>query len=354
MKNKNKLKFDIIRFWLDEIEIYWSWRDVSFFQGMDLDNSVSRGFWYWGFIFTCIKTEAWSHYLTKYLFLYDNKPVFAYYIWKTVWVQTTRDKLLIYWSIFYFNDKNKNTLFDYIFIKKLVEDCINIECLRRFDICCDIPKGFNWFFKRQTQFKLNKFWVPYNSWKAWSMFFHKTTGELNWLYFHNVKDSENKSLLLRVYNKKTDIKDNNKISQLPEYLLLDDVLRIELEIRPELAKNTSWDDLFNEDYMTQIFYSYTSQSTKIFDNLDLTKIKLWSHYKKINTSDLPLKEILTDRSISMFYTLARKMSSFWHDPIDYLIKSWVYTDHTIEKIIWSCNQKKLDIFDYILDDWFNI
>ena len=61
------------------------------------------------------------------------------------------------------------------------------------------------------------------------------------------KNSKNRRSIIRIYNKKADIiaKGKNKLYQ--DYLLEENVTRVELEIRRELAKNYTIEELFVDD-----------------------------------------------------------------------------------------------------------
>jgi len=61
-----------------------------------------------------------------------------------------------------------------------------------------------------------------------------------------MKNSKNKRQLIRVYNKNLDIIQKQKIGLYQDYLLFDDITRIELEIRSELAKNRHYKELFDD------------------------------------------------------------------------------------------------------------
>jgi hypothetical protein len=54
----------------------------------------------------------------------------------------------------------------------------------------------------------------------------------------------NKRYIVRVYDKLKDIIEKKKTKLYQNYLLEESVTRVELEIRPELAKNISYEKLF--------------------------------------------------------------------------------------------------------------
>jgi hypothetical protein len=60
-----------------------------------------------------------------------------------------------------------------------------------------------------------------------------------------LQNSKNKRQLIRVYNKILDIFEKNKIDLYQDYLTFPNITRIELEIRPELAKEINYKDAFN-------------------------------------------------------------------------------------------------------------
>jgi hypothetical protein len=60
-----------------------------------------------------------------------------------------------------------------------------------------------------------------------------------------MKNSKNKRQLIRVYDKIRDIKEKKKIALYKDYLIEKNVTRVELEIRPELAKVRQYLDVFD-------------------------------------------------------------------------------------------------------------
>jgi hypothetical protein len=81
-------------------------------------------------------------------------------------------------------------------------------------------------------------------------------------------NSKNKRQLIRVYNKITDILVKKKIALYQDYLVENNITRIELEIRPELAKVRNYREVFDNSILMRIFKNYLRKYTDIFNEIE--------------------------------------------------------------------------------------
>jgi hypothetical protein len=88
--------------------------------------------------------------------------------------------------------------------------------------------------------------------------------------------------VIRVYNKILDINVKHKNKLYKNYLVEDFVTRIELEIRPELAKNITLNEIFNDTFLSGVFKNYLRHHTYLFKNNDVENITLF----KKNETDI--------------------------------------------------------------------
>jgi hypothetical protein len=86
---------------------------------------------------------------------------------------------------------------------------------------------------------------------------------------------KNKRHLIRIYNKILDIHVKHKHKLYKSYLLEDYVTRTEIEFRPELAKNISFEQVFDNTFLTSLFTNYTKKHTDIFKDLSDENITLY-------------------------------------------------------------------------------
>jgi hypothetical protein len=90
---------------------------------------------------------------------------------------------------------------------------------------------------------------------------------------------------------------SKKVKLFRDYLQFDVITRIELEVRAELARNISYEDIWRVEKQQAIFKNYLSRRTKLFDFLPVEKLSL---FKK--------KEIAIDSEEyqGMYYKTQRK------------------------------------------------
>jgi len=99
--------------------------------------------------------------------------------------------------------------------------------------------------------------------------------------------------LIRIYNKINEIRKNEKIALYQDYLLYDNITRIELEMRRKLTKNYTLEELFvreNQYGIMKIILQNIQIFLKIFQLIRLHFIK--SMLKLIFISSKRMRKIL--------------------------------------------------------------
>jgi hypothetical protein len=118
-------------------------------------------------------------------------------------------------------------------------------------------------------------------------------------------NSKNKRQLIRVYNKIADILVKKKIALYQDYLVEDNITRIELEIRPELAKVRNYRDVFDNALLIGIFKNYLYKYSKVFEQIQGERITLFKAKKiKLNAEDYQSLYYKTQKK-AMFVAYAR-------------------------------------------------
>lgn len=300
----------MIHFWLDHLEVYWTFKfEEKYFDLLDFDNSN-----YWEldeYKFT--KNEV-TKFKYKIIFSKDDYSLFAYYKWKPksekqpVW---TRDYIVVYSTAF--------KLMEYEEIAYFLEYYFDLKHCRRFDICIDL--------KIDIENVLNYF-NDYDTWRE-----YKKSWFIETRYMWEVKNSQNKRQIIRIYDKKKDILVKRKTLLYENYLNLNYVTRIELEIRQELAKNIYYQDLFDDLLLIWIFKNYLYKYTKIFDCIDWDKITLYRKKAKLN-KELPQSLYYKNYRKSVFIWHAKTIYEMWFCPVKILIWKQLIQDST-KKILWE-------------------
>jgi len=329
----NIKKNEVLYFNIDFIEVYWRFYNIDLvLEWIDNDNSNSVQFWE----FNLEKTSWLKNYEYKVSFKYWDTTVFAYYQWKKINNEiTTRDYFTVYWSAFRKFDTEEVIEFINIYI---VPDYINVRkrlnklTLKRFDLALDIKRDIDkWILK---YFKnLNQKWADYY-WKNWKI-------ETHYIWAYSIRD--NKSFLIRIYNKKEDLQKKWIWFLYPQYLIEKNVTRIEIEFRVELTKNVDIDDLFNQEYLLNLMTIYLKKHSNIFINLKTFEVnKLKRLNKNVDINDLKFNQIVRDRYLSTFIWYAKKILDIWACPVDILLRNNIISDLTKEDIPY-CIEKE----DYI-------
>lgn len=307
------LENNIIHFWLDHLEVYGTFKfEKDLFETLDFDNSN------YGEIedFTFTKNEV-KKYKYKIIFTKNNYSLFAYYKWDDSQNIPTKDYIVIYSTAF--------KLLSYDEIIYFLEGYFTLKHCRRFDICLDIDGNINDILK--------EFWeVPTSR-------VYKKSWEIETLYIWEVKNTLNKRQLIRIYDKQKDLIQKKKLKLYDTYFTYDDVTRIEIEIRPEYARNVSYQDLFDDALLIGIFKNYIYKHSKIFESLSGEKVTL---YKKKETFDPEKFQALYYKTqrVNIFLGHAKTIYNMWFCPVRVLITEW-YIQELTKRALWVQNIEKL-------------
>ncbi len=318
---KIDLEQNIHHFWLDHLEVYGRFMDESLFNKLDFDNSHE-----WTLHeFTISKHEV-PKYKYKIIFKKDSNTLFAYYKWirKIPGVQpiATKDYLVIYSTAF--------RLMEYEELLYFLDYYLDCTHCRRFDICMDIKININELLSEY--FEEHKTGREYK--KSW---------EIQTRYYWEVYNSKNKRQIIRVYNKLNDTLEKWKIELYSDYFNLWDVTRIELEIRPELAKVKSYTEVFDDNMLLQIFKNYLKRHTSIFESLPWENETLYRDSKKYRFIHWEKIEIDSEDYQGIYYRTKKKNIFLWHArgvynlwfcPVRILIDEW-YIQTKTKRILWE-------------------
>ena len=88
--------------------------------------------------------------------------------------------------------------------------------------------------------------------------------------------------MIRIYNKQKDIVVKKKLKLYADYFDYPNVTRVEIEVRSELAKNRTYQDLFDNSLLVGIFKNYLYKHCKLFDSLDGDKVTLFRKQEEID------------------------------------------------------------------------
>lgn len=305
---------DIIHhFGLDHLEIYWTFRDESIFDKLDFDNSNYSELDEYKFT----KNEV-PKFKYKIVFTRDDYSLFAYYKWIPRWDKQpvwTKDYIVVYSTAF--------KLMEYEEILWFLQWYMELKHCRRFDICLDLKIGIDNL--------LSNYFIDYQTWRDYRKWSKTETR-----YFWEMKNSLNKRQLIRVYNKNLDIIQKKKISLYQDYLIENNITRIELEVRQELAKVRNYYDVFDNYILIWIFKNYLYKYTKIFDSIEGERITLYK------SKDIKLD---AEEYQSLYYKNYKKWIFLWHAktiynmwfcPVRVLIWEWYIQDKT-KYLLWADN-----------------
>ncbi len=310
--NKNyDIQNDIIHFWLDHLEVYWTFKkEDDYFDKLDFDNSN-----YWELEeYNFTKNEV-PKYKYKIIFSKDNFTLFAYYKWIPKWWKQnvdTKDYIVVYSTAF--------KLMEYEEIAYFLEVFFDLKHCRRFDICIDIKNDINTIL---NYFSEHDTWREYK--KSW---FIETR------YIWEVKNSLNKRQLIRIYDKKKDLLVKRKTKLYEDYLDIENITRIEVEIRQELAKNKYYQDLFDNSLLIWIFKNYLYKHSKIFDCIDWEKVKLKYREKRKLNKELSQTLYYKNFRKSVFIGHAKTIFEMWFCPVKILIWEQLIQSRT-KKALWE-------------------
>ncbi len=331
-------KEDIFNFNVDEIEIYWTFSNyIELLKWINDSNSDYITFQ----DFTLKKSDKLRDYTFKIDFWKDNFPCFAFYIWKQINSRiTTRDYFKVYWSAFQIMELNEIIDFistyvdiDYVDWKKWKK----VSTLKRFDLAIDLKKNI-------TEDIIPNFWELKQKWTKYFW----NSWELETYYIWEYKKRENKSFLIRIYDKIKDIKKKWKQKIYPSYLLEKDITRIEIEFRSEIIKFFNINQLLDKSYIFNLFIKYIEKHTNIFEKMktqDINKLKRLN--KKIDLEDLKNNQVLKDKYIGSFLWYSKTILKIWICPVDILINSLIITENTKSNLYLWMDNNKFDIQKYI-------
>ena len=309
MENFN-IEESIHHFGLDHLEVFWTFKDETLFDKLDFDNSNYSEL----DEYKITKNEV-PKYKYKIIFTKGEYSLFAYYKWcpksekQPVW---TRDYITIYSTAF--------KLLEYEEILWFLEWYLDLRHCRRFDICIDL--------KIEIDELLSNFFVSYKTGRD-----YRKSWKTETRYYWEMMNSKNKRQLIRVYNKITDILVKKKIALYQDYLVENNITRIELEVRPELAKVINYKEVFDNSILMRIFKNYLRKYSKIFDELDWKKISLFEAKKtKLHPEDYQSLYYRTQKK-AMFVAYARTAYNLWFCPVRVLIAEWYIQDKT-KYLLW--------------------
>jgi hypothetical protein len=295
----------IHHFWLDHLEIFWTFKNENIFNKLDFDNSNYSEL----DEYKITKNEV-PKYKYKIIFNKNNYSYFAYYKWLPKSKKqpiATRDYIVIYSTAF--------KLLEYEEVLWFIEYYLNLKHCRRFDICIDLKINIDELLK--NYFKKYKTGRDYRKW-------NKTETR----YFWELKNSLNKRQLIRVYNKNLDILEKKKIDLYQDYLTFNNITRIELEIRPELAKVRNYKEVFDDVLLIGIFKNYLYKYTKIFEQIEWEKITLYKSKNKILSSEDYQGIFYKTWRLKNFIWSSRTIYNLWFCPVRILIWEWYIKDKT--------------------------
>jgi len=296
----------IYHLWIDEMEIYATFLHEEIFLWVDFDNSNQIFFCEYG----CTKVEN-PRYEYQVIFSQNNINLFSYFKGtKKKGKIETKDYVVFYGSCFRIH--GKDFALDVLLSFFRLSDT---HIFRRFDICAD--------FLLPIQTILSKFKKP----KQKGANFYGSKWEIETGYIWEKKNSLNRRSIIRIYNKKADIiaKWKNKLYQ--DYLIQDDVTRIELEIRRELAKNYTLEELLVEENLIGILKNYLGKHTCIFEEYDIDKISLYRKPKKVDFEIIQAHGEWLMR-VRMFLGHARWLLVRWLDPVYALLAKDIIDERT--------------------------
>jgi len=320
MKLKQK---QIFNFNVDEIEVYWTFSNYE--KLLEWVNSSNSDFITF-LDFTVKKSENLRDYTYKIEFWKNNYPCFAFYVWKQInSIIKTRDYFIVYWSAFRIIKLEEIIDFIDCYIELDHTDKKNgadFNTIKRFDLAVDITEDI-WKILKNFK-KLKQRWVQFY-WNEW---------ETDTYYIWEYQKRLNKRFLIRIYNKIKDIKHKRKQDLFWDYLLQDNITRIELEFRTELLKSVIFHDLLDREYIFNLFIKYLEKHTKLFSKLKTKDVpKLKSLNKKVSLEELKYDVVLKDRYIKSFLWYAKNILLIWVCPVDILFQMCVMSNLTKKDII---------------------
>ncbi len=308
--NLLEIKENILEFRLDYLTIFWTFKqEKDYFDKLNFENTATSIFWK----YNIIKVEIPRH-KYKIIFNYNNYSVFAYEKWEKYkqWVTKSQDKIIVYWT--WFKTLPKEIIFNFL------NDNFDLRHTSRADICIDINKDISDILKNFNENKIRTWEEIKKNWKIVTK------------YIWEKNKYKNKRYLIRIYDKKLDIKDKRREKLYKEYLAEKFITRVELELRSIYAKNIFWYELFNDKCISWIFKHELSKFTDIFSFINDESISL---LKPFNINEDNFQSLAYDmgRRLNAFIWSATSIYEIWFCPVRILIWEWVIHDRT-KKILW--------------------
>ncbi|NRH21319.1 hypothetical protein HOO68_04715 [Candidatus Gracilibacteria bacterium] len=169
--------------------------------------------------------------------------------------------------------------------------------------------------------------------------FYDSNGGIQTKYIGKKKETENRNSLIRIYDKIADIKVKDKYDIFSDYLKYPHVTRVELEIRQNLAKNITLEEILVEDNLKSILAQYVGKHSVSFESISDIKISL---YKKIQKEDIFLtrKEIRKTRKMKMFIGLAKSLQEHHICPVEELLREGIF-EHKVAFLVEKVQEVKI-------------
>lgn len=318
MKIKRK---EIFGFNIDKIEIYWTIKWI-YEKAKELDKLKESEWWnikeiefLW---YTLEKDEKAWNCDYKIIFKKNDINVFTFYKWRVAYI-TTYDHLIVQWKCFRVNSNEE--IYNFI-TNNIDETSIKAFQLKRFDLALDIKRNLpDWILKYCK--KLKQKWSNFY-WDWWSHQSH---------YRGEKKNRKNRRFLLRFYDKKDDILEKWLQDLYPEYLLEENITRIEIEFRPDLCWSVKIDEIFNLKYSFNLLLKYLKKHTEIFEwlkTMDVEKLK--SKKYTVDLDRLSTDSTVRERYLRAFLWYARRLLKAWICPTDVMISNFLILPKTENRI----------------------
>jgi len=306
---------NVLHLGLDYLVTYWKFLfEGEYFDKLNFENSANSKFQE----FWILKVEIPRHEY-KIIFSYKNSVVFAYekWEWEAQWWVKSYDKVIIYWTWFKLVPSDR--------ILSFLQENFELTHNQRIDICADVNIDIEILLQHIDVTILQDRDQIVRQWKIATQ------------YIWNRNKYSNKRYLIRIYNKIHDILSKNKLWLYKEYFPEKFVTRLEVEIRPEYAKNISWESLFDKRILEWLFLNYFSKFTDLFNFIEEKPISLLQPYNvdESNFQSLAYSETRKLRlKINNLIGRARNLKEIWFDVLSILIFEDIKSP-IIERAIWK-------------------
>lgn len=323
-------KKEIYYFWVDYIEVVWTLKkleEINFWFWFNEGNKKEIFPW-----FVVRRENKVTNYEYKIVFNYKWTDCYAYHIWQENWAITTHDYLAVYWIAFVIFPELSEII-------EFINTEIDVIWLRRFDLALDVLIDIKYIHKNFNKLKQKGSIFFWDEW------------EVQTFYIWEKKKKNNRYKLLRVYNKKEDLLIKKRQRFYPDYLTKDNVTRIEIEIRSELAKNCTLESLLDRGYIFDMYLTYMNKYTDIFKGFKYEETRLNQINKKVSIENLKSDQYLKSRYVNIFRWYAKTILEIGWCPTDLLLKDNLVSDDTRKDIGMSIKgwEFRQDIYEF----WLN-